>query len=94
MNVELGVLKDGGVTLTADTAFPEIIKRVEYYRDQRLFLLVYDNNDQDSDLMHFEVPEKMIYPVEQSPSVIMYCIFKNHAPIGYSVPLIKVGDLY
>ena len=80
MNVELGVLKDGGVTLMADTPFPEIIKRVEDYRDQRLFLLVYDKQDQDSDLMHFEVPEKMIYPVEQSPNVIMYCMFKNHNP--------------
>lgn len=94
MNIELGVMKDGGVMLAADAPFPEIIKRVEFYRDQRLFMLVYDNADQDSDLMHFEVPEHMVYPVEKSPNVIMYCMFQNHEPIGYTVPLIKVGDIY
>ena len=94
MNVELGVLKDGGVTLMADAPFPEIIKRVEFYRDQRLFMLVYDNANQDSELMHFEIPDYMARPVEKSPNVVMYCIFPDHAPVGYTVPLIKVGDLY
>ena len=94
MNIELGIMEDGGVMLAADSSFPEIIKRVEFYRDQRLFLLVYDNADLDSDLMHFEVPQEMVYPVEKSPNVIMYSVFPDHPPIGYTVPLIKVGDLY
>ena len=94
MNIELGVLKDGGILLMADESFPEPVKRVEFYRDQRLFMLVYDNSDQDSDLMHFEVPERMIYPVEKSPNIIMCSLFSDRAPSGYTVPLIKVGDLY
>jgi hypothetical protein len=94
MNIELGVLKDGGVMLVSDRPLPHIVKRVEFYRDQRLVMLVYSNTEQDSDLMHYEVPEKMVYPVEKSPDVIVYALFPDHPPIGYKVPLIKVGDIY
>ncbi|MCF8496353.1 MAG: hypothetical protein K9G62_06775 [Alphaproteobacteria bacterium] len=94
MNIELSILKDGGVLLVSDQAFPEIIKRVEFYRDQRLLMLVY-NDDTESDLlMHYEVPDEMRWPVEKSPDVLIYMMFANHAPIGYKVPLVKVGDIY
>lgn len=94
MNIELGILKDGGVLLTSDQPLPHAIKRVEFYRDQRLFMLVYNNSDEESDLMHFEVPGDMIYPVEKSPDVIIYSLYPDHPPIGYKVPLIKVGNIY
>ncbi len=94
MNIELGILNDGGVMLVSDTPMPHIVKRVEFYRDQRLFMLIYHTEDENGELMHYEVPEKMVPPVEKSPDVIVYNLFKNHDPIGYKVPLIKVGDLY
>lgn len=94
MNIELGILHDGGVMLVSDRPLPDIVKRVEFYRDQRLFMLVYDVDDEHSQLMHYEVPENMTYPVEKSPDVIIYSLFPNHEPIGYKVPLIKVGDLF
>lgn len=94
MNIELGILKDGGVMLVSDQPLPHIIKRVEFYRDQKLFMLVYNNSDEDSDLMHFEVPADMAYPVEKSPDVIIFSMYKDRAPVGYKVPLIKVGNIY
>ena len=94
MNVELGVLGDGGLIIAGSEPFPHLIKRVEFYRDQKLFMLIYDNEDQDSELMHYEVPKKFLNPVENSPDVIIYSLFKDHEPIGYKVPLIKVGELY
>ncbi len=94
MNVELGILKDGGVMLVSDTPLQDVIKRVEFYREQRLFLLIYDNEDQDSELMHFEVPQHMAYPIEKSPDLIIYTLYKGQEPAGYKVPLIKVGDIY
>ena len=94
MNVELGILKDGGVMLASDQPLPHVIKRVEFYREQRLFMLVYNNEDQDSELMHYEIPENMAHPVEMSPDVIIYSKYKDQGPIGYTVPLIKVGNLY
>lgn len=93
MNIELGILNDGGVLLVSDEPLPDLVKRVEFYRDQRLFMLVYDNNNEDTELMHYEVPDVMAYPVEKSPSVIIYSLFPDHEPIGYKVPLIKIGDI-
>lgn len=94
MNIELAVLNDGGVVLAADDSHPDVVKRVEYYREQRLFLIVYKNTHIESDLMHFEVPERMISPVEKSPDVIIYSMFPNEDPVGYTVPLIKVGNAF
>ena len=93
MNIELGVLGDGGLILVSDSPLPHVVKRVEFYRDQRLFMLVYNNEDQDTDLMHYEVPADLTKPVEKSPNVIIYSLFPDHEPIGYKVPLIKVGDI-
>ena len=95
MNIELGILHDGGIMLVSDTPLPDIVCRVEYYRDQRLFMLVYNDDEQDDsdDLMHYEIPEKMARPVESSPNIAIYSLFPNHEPIGYKVPLIQIGDM-
>jgi len=94
MNIELGILKDGGVMLVSDRPLPDIIKRVEFYREQRLFMLIYRSDDSHTELMHYEVPEPLTHPIEKSPEVIVYSLYPDHEPIGYKVPLIKVGDLY
>ncbi|MCB1532207.1 MAG: hypothetical protein KDJ35_04980 [Alphaproteobacteria bacterium] len=94
MNIELGILNDGGLMMVSDKPFERLVKRVEFYRDQRLFMLVYNDNDHAGDLMHYEIPETMTGPVEKSPDVIIYSLFENHDPIGYKVPLVKVGELY
>lgn len=95
MNIELGLLHDGGVMLVSDTPLPDIICRVEYYRDQRLFMLVYNNEEEPSDeLMHFEIPENMTKPVESTPNIMIYSLFPDHEPIGYKVPLVQVGNVF
>ena len=93
MNIELGILKDGGVVLVCDAPLPNVVQRIEYYRDQRLLMLVYRNED-EGQLMDYEIPEDMAMPIEKSPNVIVYTLFKSHDPVGYKVPLIKVGELY
>ena len=94
MNIELIVLKAGNILLAGDDSFPDIVKRVEYYREQRLFLIIYKNEIAEGELMHFEVPANLIPPVERSPDVIIYSMFKNNDPVGYKVPLIKVGNVF
>lgn len=94
MNVELGVLHDGGVMLVSDRPLPDIVCRVEYYRQQRLFMLVYYNEEQEDDLMHYEVPQQMVDAVERTPNVIIYSLFPNHEPIGYKVPLVQIGEVF
>lgn len=94
MNIELGVLHDGGVMLVSDKPLPDIVCRVEYYRDQRLFMLVYHDARIEEDLMHYEVPEQIAHSVERTPNILIYSLFPNHEPIGYKVPLVQVGNLY
>ena len=94
MKIELSTLKDGGIILASDTPFPRAVKRAEFYRDQRLMMLVYHGQKNEDLLMHCEVPKDMIYPIEKSPDIMIYTVFSNHEPIGYKVPLIKVGNLF
>lgn len=95
MNIELGVLHDGTVMLVSDQPLPDMVCRVEYYKDQKLFMLVYDDHDTcDDDLMHYEVPTQLSQTVENSPNVIIYSLFPNHEPIGYKVPLVQIGHVF
>ncbi|MGN7437597.1 MAG: hypothetical protein ACTHOO_03055 [Alcanivorax sp.] len=90
MNIELGLLYDGNVMLVSDTPLPDIVRRVEYYREQRLFMVVYDGSEEE--MMHYEVPENMANPIENTPNIMIYSLFPDHEPIGYKVPLVQVGN--
>ncbi|MCB1651495.1 MAG: hypothetical protein KDI46_05520 [Alphaproteobacteria bacterium] len=95
MNIELGILKDGRVTLVSDAPLPDVVRRVEFFRDQRLFQLVYNDAETHEDhLMEYEIPEDLAVPVEKSPNVIILTMFPGLEPLGYKVPLVKVGELY
>lgn len=94
MNIELGVLHDGSVMLVSDKPLPDLIRRVEYYREQRLFMLVYLDDARDEDLMHYEIPSQIAPTVENSPSIMIYSLFPDHEPIGYKVPLVQVGEMF
>lgn len=92
MQIELGVLNDGGVVIVCDKPLPQIVKRVEYYVDQRLFMMVYKNEECGGDLMHFEIPYHLDAPVTKTPDILIYTLFENEDPLGYNVPLIKVHN--
>jgi len=94
MNVELIALNDGGMILAADEPFPHVVKRVEYYNEQRMMMVVYKGQDTEDDLLHYEVPLPMVDNVSKSPNIIIYSMFPDHPPIGYKAPLVKVGELY
>ncbi len=92
MNIELGLLHDGGVMMVSDTPLPDIVLRVEYYRQQRMFMLVYNDEKNGEEMTHYEVPEHMAQQVESAPNVVIYSLFPNHEPIGYKAPLVQVGE--
>lgn len=93
MNIELGLLHDGGVMMVSDQPLPDLVRRVEYYRDQRLFMIVYNDEDHGEDMMHYEVPTDMTRQVESAPSIMIYSLFPGREPIGYKAPLVQVGDM-
>lgn len=94
MRIEMGVMNDGRITLVCDNPLPDVVQRVEYYREQRLFQLVYYDETFEDHLMECEIPENFISPVEKSPNIFIFTVVPGIKPLGYKAPLIKVGELY
>ncbi|MGQ0527433.1 MAG: hypothetical protein ACT4OY_05310 [Alphaproteobacteria bacterium] len=92
MMIDLGILGDGGLMLVCSEPLPDIVKRVEFYREQRLLNVIYFNEKEGSDLMHREVPINLAASVEKSPDVLIYSLFIDDEPVGYKAPLIQVGE--
>ncbi len=91
MNIDLGRLADGGLVIVADAQFAHDIRRIEYYRDQRLMMLIYDDPDHEGELMHYELPDVAAAIVESSPSIMILDKSPDKKLYGYDVPLVQVG---
>lgn len=94
MNIEMAILNDGRVMLVSDEPLPDIVKRVEYYQDQKLCMLVYSNPEHEGDLMHYEVPDEAKNAIEASPNILIYSLYADKEPFGYRVPIVQVGTNY
>ncbi len=91
MRIELGKFGDGGLMLLSDSAFPHQIRRVEYYRDQKLILLVYDEDPElEGELMHYEVSDVAKGLIENNASILIVSCAPNRKLYGYDVSLVKV----
>lgn len=92
VNIELGQMNDGDLVLVSDKRLPADVKRVEYYRDQKLFMLVYDLPDHEGDLMHYELRDDVAHKVERKSSlIIVEPDMATGVPMGYYTSLIQVG---
>ena len=92
MNAELGMLPNGDIVLACDQQLPDDVKRIEYYKDQRLMMLVYNDPEHEGDLMNCELPEDTARKLERRAHDLM--IVDNalsQDARGYHVPLIQVG---
>ncbi len=92
MNIELAKLPNGDLAIVCDTEFEKPVRRVEYYRDQRLFMLIYDDPDHEGDLLEHEISEESAQIVKNSANDIV--IFEAPDPSNpkhYKVPLIQIG---
>lgn len=93
MNVELGKLPDGNLVVVADGPFPHEVVRVEYFREQRLMMIVYENKDHTGDLMDYEVCGEAVRYAENNPSVLIVTAEPGKELMGYDVPLIQIGEV-
>lgn len=90
--IRLGKTEDGRLILGSNETFPADIRHVEYYRDQRLFNLVFETPDDQSALMPCEICPRTAALVQKSPSLIIIAMAeKGVAPYGYTVPLVQIG---
>ncbi|HAJ90549.1 MAG TPA: hypothetical protein DCM27_06005 [Rhodospirillaceae bacterium] len=94
MSFSLGELPDGDLAIVSDCVLPADIKRIEYYRDQRLFMLVYDLPDHEGDLMHYELSAGVAEKVQRRSSLVVIEPDKATGKAsGYYASLIQVGEL-
>ncbi len=94
MNIELGRLPNGNMVIVSDGAFPSEIARVEYYREQHLLMLVYDDDQMEDDLMHYELNEDSRRSIESSPCAVVITAAPGKEMFGYDVPIIQIGDIF
>ncbi len=93
MNIELGQMADGSIMIMADADFSYDVRRVEYYRDQRLVMLIYDEPGHEGELMHHELNDRANALMEASGSILIINQSPDRKLYGYDVPLVQVGAL-
>ncbi|PZP56587.1 MAG: hypothetical protein DI586_03255 [Micavibrio aeruginosavorus] len=92
MNIQMGHLPEGDLVMVCDQELPSEVKRVEYFRDQKLLMLVYKDGEQEDELMHYELPEDYARRVElKSNLVIIEPDPQTGKQMGYYTSLIQVG---
>lgn len=88
--IRLGQSLDGRLLIGSNEPFPADVKRVEYYTEQKLFVLVYENGE--TDLMPTELPAETDRLVRASPNVMIIAMLENgQPPYGYQVSLVQIG---
>ncbi len=92
MNIALAQNAKGDLLLVSDTPFEDKIIRVEYYREQKLLNLVYDNPEIDSELMHYEISDISDDKIKHAARIILIVGPQNDKEsVAYDVPLIQIG---
>jgi len=91
--IKLARASDGRLIILSNQKFPNDISRVDYYRDQRLIMFTYkDNEDEDATLMPCEITPEVDQIIRQSPEVLVIAMAaKGGTPYGYEAPLIQIG---
>lgn len=90
--IKLGQALDGRLVIGSNQPFPADVKHVEYYREQHLFTLVFDTDDDESALMPTEVDPRTAAIVQASPNIMVIAMAaEGQNPYGYTVPLIQIG---
>lgn len=90
--ISLGQSSTGKLVLGSNVALPADVKYVEYYRDQRLFNLVYDTEGEENALMPTEISTATAEIVQASPNIMVISVSETGSkPYGYLVPLIQIG---
>lgn len=91
-NIDLCELPDGTLMIVTDQRLPADAQRIEYYKDQKLMMLVYDLKDHEGDLMSYELPEEAMRKVMMARKILVVAYANdNRDPDQFRVPLIQIG---
>ena len=90
--IRLGQTDDGRLLLASNQPLPSDIKRVEYYREQKLFMLVFENEEHEDRLMPCEMSDEVSEIIKSSPDIIIV-VMAEEGQEGYEyiAPLVQLG---
>ena len=92
MAMQLGQGDTGHLIIVSDNPFPSAVRRVEYFRDQKLFNIVFIDDEHPGDMSELELPDDIDEIVKSSPSDIVILNVADPDNIeNYEVPLVQVG---
>lgn len=91
-NLALTELPDGTLMIVTDSRLPADAQRIEYYKDQKLMMLVYDKRDHEGDLMSHELPPEVVRKVMLARKILVVAYANdNREADQFYVPLIQIG---
>lgn len=92
MAMQLGQGDTGHLVIVSDNDFSSEVIRVEYYREQKLFNIVFSDEDNQGDLAELELPDDIDQIVRNSPSdILVINVADPQRLANYEVPFIQVG---
>ena len=92
MDSEFGIHHDGSLVLVCSADIPSTVCRLEYYRDQKMMTIVYEDNEIDPDLSHYEMPEDVDAIIRKKGVVtIIVSPSPDKEAYGYDVPIVQIG---
>jgi hypothetical protein len=90
--IQLARNKEGKLIILSNQPFPADVRRVEYYREQRVMMLTYKDPNHEGDLMPCEISEETDRIIRNSPGIMVIAMAGgDEAPYGYEAPLVQIG---
>ena len=90
--MHLGQTDDGRLMMASNHALPSDIKRIEYYKEQKLFLLVFEDETHEDQLMPCEMSDEVSNIIQSSPDMIIVAMAQEgEEPYEYVTPLVQIG---
>lgn len=89
--IHLAQSGDGRLVLACSEKLPSDVSRIEYYRDLKLFMLVFEDESLDERLMPHEISDDIAKIVIQNADVIIAVRDGIQTPYGYIAPLVQIG---
>lgn len=90
--IRLGRTDNGKLIMGSNQPLPSDVERVEYYRDQKLFNLVFEDDECEDMLMNCEMSRENHELITVSPDMIIVAMVQDgEEPYEYIAPLVQIG---
>lgn len=90
--IRLGRTNKGHMIIASDEPLPSKVKRVEYYREQKIFSFAFDDENEEDMLMSYEVSDEISDIIKASPDIIIVAMAEEgQEPSKYLSPLVQIG---